>query len=81
VICCGEGEGANLIKEGKCGLVVEPENPQALAEAVIKIADNPELAKELGENGRRFVEERFSWSRIVGDWLEELEKRERNRAY
>lgn len=80
IIYSGEGEGADLVKEGKCGLVVEPENPRALAEAIIRIADNPTLAEQLGENGRKFVEERFSWDKLVGTWLEELETREQDRA-
>lgn len=74
VIFSGEGEGANLINEASCGIVVEPENPEALADAVVKLAENESLANHLGFNGRKFVEE-CSWSNRVDDWLKELTKR------
>ncbi|MDI6856655.1 MAG: glycosyltransferase [Candidatus Thermoplasmatota archaeon] len=74
VIYSGEGEGAKLIEEGNCGIVVEPENPRALASAVAKLADDKELAYELGQNGRRLAEREYSWDIIIDRWLRELKK-------
>jgi colanic acid biosynthesis glycosyl transferase WcaI len=76
VIYSGRGEGARLIEEGRCGLVVEPENPQALAEAVVTLADDPQLASELGRKGRELVEGEYSWATIVNRWLKELEAKQ-----
>jgi glycosyltransferase involved in cell wall biosynthesis len=44
---------------GDAGLLVEPRNPKALAEAVRKIISDPELAVKLGANGKKRVEELF----------------------
>jgi glycosyltransferase involved in cell wall biosynthesis len=52
------GEPANNpVEEAHCGLTVPPENPQALAEAVIKLYQmSPEERAEMGKRGREFVE-------------------------
>lgn len=75
VLYSGSGEGACLVEEARAGLVVPPEDPQALAEAVRTLLRNPELGAELGQNGRRYVEERFSWRILVQNWLQQLETR------
>jgi L-malate glycosyltransferase len=41
---------AEFIEEGKNGLLVDPENPQQLAEKIIYLLDNPDIAKLCGEN-------------------------------
>jgi len=47
----------NPVEEAGCGLNVEPEDPKALAEAIIEIYEMPEEGrKQLGLNGRRYVE-------------------------
>ena len=45
----------NLVKQATCGLCVEPENPQALAEAICTLYNDPALRKRLGRNGRKHV--------------------------
>lgn len=55
-----EGDVPKIIKAARCGLVVEPENPQMLAQAILKLYDNPSLAEELGKNGREYAEKHFS---------------------
>lgn len=45
--------------------VVEPDNPAALAEAMIELLQNPAACARLGEEGRRFVERRFSWAALA----------------
>ena len=41
---------AEFIEDGKNGLLVDPENPEELAEKIIYLIDNPEMGKVLGEN-------------------------------
>jgi len=41
---------AEFIEEGKNGLLVDPENPGQLAEKIIYLLNNPDIAKRLGEN-------------------------------
>jgi putative colanic acid biosynthesis glycosyltransferase WcaI len=72
VVFAGKGECARLIQEAKAGIVVPPENAQALADAVHRLVRNPALAEELGRNGRRYVEEKLRWSRLIGSWLKDM---------
>ena len=54
-----EGESRDLVGSADAGLFVEPENAAQLAEAVVRLADDPALCRRLGENGRAFVEQHF----------------------
>ncbi len=59
------GEAADLVEAAGCGLVVEPEDPGALRHAVEKLTADPELARTLGENGRRYVSDHFDRQAIA----------------
>jgi glycosyltransferase involved in cell wall biosynthesis len=72
VIYSGEGEAAELLQHNECGLVVEPENPQRLADAISRLAAEPSLQTRMGLAGRAFVEKEYSWSVIVTRWLSEI---------
>ncbi|MEA2272789.1 MAG: hypothetical protein QOI98_1497 [Solirubrobacteraceae bacterium] len=53
VILAATGEAASLVEEAKCGVVVEPENGAALADAARSLARDPDSARALGQAGRR----------------------------
>jgi MMP alpha-(1->4)-mannosyltransferase len=46
---------------GETGLLVEPNDPDALVAAIGSLLDDEPLRRRLGENGRRRVSERFTW--------------------
>lgn len=73
VIYAGVGEAAELLEANKCGVVVEPEEPTLLAQAIARLASDPTIRHEMGYAGRALVEREYSWSIIVGRWLAELE--------
>lgn len=72
VVFFGTGEGAELVRTAKAGRVVPHGDVEGLAAAIREIVRDPELAAELGRNGRRYAEEHLSWSVLVGDWLRQL---------
>ncbi len=47
--------------DGEAGLLVPPGDPQALAGAIARVLDDPELASRLGAAGRARVVQRFTW--------------------
>lgn len=51
-----------IIEGYDCGICVDPHDVQAIAKAVNDIIDNPERARQMGENGRRAVRERYNWA-------------------
>lgn len=72
VIYSGAGEGARLVEKARAGLLVPPENAAELAKAVIRLVEDSKLTKEMGENGRDYVEKYFSWQKITSQWLDQL---------
>ncbi|CAN5603340.1 glycosyltransferase family 4 protein [soil metagenome] len=72
LIYAGWGETAEIVERDGVGLRVEPENPEALAEGVRRLADNAELRNTMGRRGRAVAEREFSWSFIVADWMRQL---------
>lgn len=65
---------ADMISENNCGEVVPPNNPEAFADALIKLADNPELRKSYGANSRKLAEREFSRDELAGKFVRFLEE-------
>jgi glycosyltransferase involved in cell wall biosynthesis len=64
VVATDVGNVRSIIERHKCGLIVEPGNIDSMSQAVMKLVRNPELAKELGENGREAAVRHYSWRTI-----------------
>jgi glycosyltransferase involved in cell wall biosynthesis len=59
----------DLIEDGKNGLKVPVEDPDALARAIVFLMKNPGKAREFGRNARMTVEARHSPEKIAGQYL------------
>lgn len=68
-----DSETARYIRWADCGLIVPPEKPQELADAIRKIYDNRELGIRFGKNGRTFAEANFSREKVLKDYLDFFE--------
>jgi glycosyltransferase involved in cell wall biosynthesis len=53
-----------LITEVDCGIVVEYHDVNQIRETIIKLRDNPELRKRLGDNGRKAFIEKYNWNKM-----------------
>jgi glycosyltransferase involved in cell wall biosynthesis len=71
VIATSVGGNAALVEEGLTGLLVPPGDPSALAKAIIRLIENPTLARDLGARGRDRVRSAFGFRRTI-DSLETL---------
>jgi glycosyltransferase involved in cell wall biosynthesis len=60
-----ESETANFIRRAKCGVLVEPGDVNGFKNAILKLKENPDLRKTLGENGRKFVENEMNLEKQV----------------
>src|SRR5204862_1561236 len=68
-----EGEGADLVRDAGCGVVVDPENPEAMVEGVLQLSD-PEQRRRMGAAGRRLAVERFDRKQVLDDEERSLER-------
>ena len=54
-----------VIQDNKTGLLVPPDEPQALAKAIIRMLENRYEAKRMAESGKAWVEKRFKADLMV----------------
>ena len=54
------GDAAGLVRRSRCGFHLEPGDPAALAQAILQLYEDPDLAARLGNNGRAYAEAHFS---------------------
>jgi glycosyltransferase involved in cell wall biosynthesis len=54
-----------VVRDGETGLLIPPRDPERLAEAMVRLVQETELRRRLGDAGRRFVETTFSIESII----------------
>jgi len=59
VVASTQAAAPETIREGVTGFAVDPCSEEAIADACVRILSSPELARRMGEEGRRFVASRF----------------------
>jgi len=52
---------ADIITKENCGLVVNPKNVKEIEAAIKRLKKDPQLCHQLGVNGRRAYEQKYSW--------------------
>jgi len=60
------------IKDGENGFLVQPRDVKGFAERTVRLLQNPDLAKEMGEKARETVREKFLITRLLIDYLDLL---------
>ena len=73
VIVCSKGEPARYIRSTDSGVVVPPNDPSALSEAILEFYWNKEQRERLGENGWKHVSKHLSLNKI-GERLSNIMK-------
>ncbi|WP_017744229.1 glycosyltransferase family 4 protein [Scytonema hofmannii] len=62
------GTAARSVVESGGGIVVTPESPDALAKAILYLYNNPDVATQLGDKGRQFAIERYSFEQALRNY-------------
>jgi glycosyltransferase involved in cell wall biosynthesis len=74
VVCLDYGGPGEMVTD-ECGIKVKPINSeqtiQDLSDALLKLANDPELRKQMGEAGRKRVEEHYTWEK-KGEFIKQV---------
>ncbi len=65
VVAGKSGGSAEAVLHGETGLLVDGESVEQIGDAILELLLDENLANRLGDNGRKRVEEQFSWPRII----------------
>lgn len=68
------GTQKEYIEEAEAGIVVPPEDDQALAAAILQLSQSPETVRVMGERAKRFVISRFLREDLLMEYVDLLEK-------
>ncbi|MCL0084122.1 glycosyltransferase family 4 protein [Dehalococcoidia bacterium] len=70
VVASKIGPIEDIVKlEPGSAILIDPNNPDEIAEAIIRVLENEELRKELSRKGRKLVLEHFRWEQIANEIL------------
>jgi glycosyltransferase involved in cell wall biosynthesis len=65
VVASSVGGIVDVIKDGETGLLVPEKNPQAIADAILRLINDPSLSRRLGRQGFEFAQKYFDWDEIT----------------
>jgi glycosyltransferase involved in cell wall biosynthesis len=52
-----------VVEPYRCGIIVDPSKPEEIAQAMEYLIEHPQEARQMGENGRRAVLEKYNWEK------------------
>jgi len=74
-IIAGDSGGVrSAVRDGETGVVVKPNDADAVASALRQLLANPDRRKALGRAGRRAVETHYNWDRVARETTEFAER-------
>lgn len=65
VVATNVGGNPEIVQDGETGLLVPPRDPAAMADAIIRVLEAPEMAKRFGGAGRERVMKHFSLETVI----------------
>lgn len=72
IIASNIGGIPEIVKDNKTGYLCNINEPDQWVEKIRFLLDNPNVAKKLGKNARKFVTKNFSWKKIADGFIREL---------
>jgi glycosyltransferase involved in cell wall biosynthesis len=74
VILGVDGQARAILEEAGAGVVIEPQNPDALTGAIRYLSANREAARQLGLNGRDYILRKYSRAQTAEKYITVLEQ-------
>ncbi len=73
ILMAMNGAAAQLIEDSGGGIAIEPEDPEALANAINKFSDMPDAQRaEIGESGRQYLVDNLSKKKVIAMYEDAL---------
>jgi glycosyltransferase involved in cell wall biosynthesis len=72
IVASVEGEAAEILRDSGSAIVVPPEDVEALAEAVRRLAGDPDQQRQLASRGRSFVSAHYDRDALAARYLDIL---------
>jgi glycosyltransferase involved in cell wall biosynthesis len=69
VIATRVGGTTDIVRNDETGILIPQRDPQALAEAIGRLLDEPERAERLGRAGYSYAHDQFSWQAVLNQTL------------
>ena len=73
VVATNVGGVPEMMIDGKTGFLVEQGNYNQIIDKLSLLFGDKELAKKMGNEGRKFVEETFNWERVTKNFIKDAE--------
>jgi L-malate glycosyltransferase len=70
VVATKVGGNPEAVEDGVTGFVVPPENPAALADAILRLLSDPKRSESMGEAGRRLAMRKFSTETVLNQVID-----------
>lgn len=72
IIATRVGGFKEILRDQVNGLLIPPKDPHKLANAILNLIENQELAKKVAENGYKYLQNNFSWNIIIEKILDTI---------
>ncbi|MEM6804821.1 MAG: glycosyltransferase, partial [Bacteroidota bacterium] len=70
VIATDTGGSSEIIQQNKTGFLLPPKSVELVASCMIHLLENPELARQMGEKGKKRIQDHFSLQRMTDTYME-----------
>ncbi|MDR0336504.1 MAG: glycosyltransferase [Planctomycetaceae bacterium] len=70
IVVSDVGGLGEIVENNQTGFVVPPQNPNALAEKILCLLENPELGKTFGKRAKEFVFEKYNEKNILRQYID-----------
>ena len=74
LVVSGSRAQADLVELEKCGLVHQANDPESLAEKILFLHSNTDIASAMGERGKNAVVSKWNWDETVKDLIDMYDK-------
>ena len=70
VVATSVGDIPEVIKNNETGILVSPNDPQSLLEAINSLLENKEKASKIAEHAHDFIIKNFTWEKLISKYID-----------